>query len=157
LNDLLDLSVYVAYIEKLVTNDKIKRYLKENHSTLLSRIEHLLSQIANPGLDSEEDAVTVWSVKTAKERLPELMMECHKHGPQLIRRSSEPGVIVISTRRWRAALRRYPKLEEFVFQAKVTDHPNRSATHRSPPRAAKKAEISAGKGHRRRIHTKKPA
>jgi hypothetical protein len=140
LNDLLDLTIYIAYAEKLFGNARINRYIRKNHQPVLSRIERLLAEIRSSRIDLEEDIMTVWSIPRVKEELAELIRQCKTNGPQFIRTRHEPVVIVICLRRWRAILRRYPELEEFVFQAKIrrTGKSIQEETVKREARAAKK-------------------
>jgi hypothetical protein len=140
LNDLLDLTIYIAYAEKLLGNARINRYLRKNHQPVLSGIERLIAEVSSSKIDLEEEIMTVWSIPRVREELAELIRQCKTNGPQLIRTRHEPVVIVICLRRWRAMLRRYPELEEFAFQAKIcpTGKNIKEETVPRQPRAAKK-------------------
>jgi hypothetical protein len=116
LDDLLYLQTYIAYLDKLLVNARIHRYLVKNHHVTLSKIEKLIGSVKLATVDFEEDSMTVWSLARAQKDLAELIKQAQICGPQHIRKRHEPCVIVISTRRWNAMLRRYPELEEFFFQ-----------------------------------------
>lgn len=119
LNDLLDLTTYMAYVEKLLRNARINHYLKKHHQPVLGRMERLMAELRNSKIDLDDNTVTVWSYIRVKAEIEELIRQCKVNGPQYIRTRHEPVVIVITLRRWRAVLRRYPELEEFVFQKTI--------------------------------------
>jgi hypothetical protein len=116
LDDLLYLQTYITYIDKLLVNARIRRYLVKNHNVTLSKIEKLIASVKLSAVDLEEGSMTVWSLARAQKDLSELIKQAQTNGPQHIKKRHEPCVIVISTRRWNAMLRRYPELEEFFFQ-----------------------------------------
>ncbi|OAI57283.1 hypothetical protein AYO50_01780 [Acidobacteria bacterium SCGC AG-212-P17] len=116
LDDLLYLQTYITYIDKLLANTRIRRYLVKNHNVTLSHIEKLIAGLRLATVDLEEDSMTVWSLARAQKDLAELIKQAQTNGPQHIKKRHEPCVIVISTRRWNAMLRRFPELEEFFFQ-----------------------------------------
>jgi Phd_YefM. len=116
INDLLDLTTGVAYIERLLENTRIKRYLAKHHGAVLDRIEKLLAEVDSSRADPEEDMIMIWSVSRAKKDLDELIRRSRIDGPQMIKRVRWPVVVIVSIRRWRAMLRRYPELQEFFWQ-----------------------------------------
>jgi prevent-host-death family protein len=119
LDDLLFLTICLAYFEGLLGNVRINRYLRKNHEITLYRIEELVARIRLCGAESGEDTMTVWSISEARKELSKLVTEAQRNGPQLIRQRKQPIAIVVSMRRWNAMLRRHPELEEFFWQRKI--------------------------------------
>jgi hypothetical protein len=115
LDDLLCLTTCVAYVERLLRNIRISKYLHKNHGATLARVKELLARIRQTEDALEEGTMTVWSIALAKKKLGEIIMQAKNNGPQLIRTYGDPVVVVVSLRRWNAMLRRYPELEEFFW------------------------------------------
>jgi hypothetical protein len=82
----------------------------------LNKIEKLIAGVKLSTVDLEEGSMTVWSLARAQKDLAKLIKQAQTNGPQHIKKRHEPCVIVISTRRWNAMLRRYPELEDFFFK-----------------------------------------
>jgi prevent-host-death family protein len=119
LDDLLDLTACIAYVEELLENRRVSRYLGKNHATTLSQIDQVIATVRKSAAESEDGKMAAWSIARAKNDLDAVVKEAKTNGPQLIRARRFPVVVVVSIRRWNAMLRRHPELEGFFRQKTI--------------------------------------
>ena len=140
-NDLVDLTVGIAYLEALLKNARIRRYLERNHKTTLDTLEQLMQEVKGMPSDTE-GTVNLWSFTRAQKELSEVIHLSRTVGPQMIKNVRYPVVMVVSVRRWKKIMRRYPEIEELFW----------NPTRRIPP-----AKRNRSKGASSLLSKKGPA
>jgi prevent-host-death family protein len=105
---------YVTYFRSILQNEKVRGYLMTKHHQLLKNVELTLRDLAEQEKSAGSQVVPLWTVAKARKKLQDLVTLARTTEPQVIGHNKKPLVIVISARRWKAILRRFPQAEELA-------------------------------------------
>lgn len=111
---MIKLFSYVTYLRSILQNQKVRGYLMAKHHELLKNVELTLRELKDQDDSAESQAVPQWTVAKARKDLQALVTLARTTEPQVIGFNKKPLVVVISARRWKAIVRRFPQAEELA-------------------------------------------
>jgi prevent-host-death family protein len=111
----LECTVACRFLELLVENTHVNRYLSKYHTEMLQAMQALLADEKNPPSNrTKEDALKprIWTIPRARAGISELITQSQADGPQILTRNGRAKAVVISLPALKTLLRAKGKTPE---------------------------------------------
>jgi prevent-host-death family protein len=95
----LECTVACRFLELLVENTHVNRYLSKYHTAMLQAMQALLKDAKNPPSNrTREDALKprIWTIPRARAGISQLIAQSQTDGPQILTRNGRAKAVVIS-------------------------------------------------------------
>lgn len=108
---MLKLCSYATFLVSILQEREVRNYLMANHQQTFKALEVTLGLLQEQAKWAESQEISMWSIAAARKQLQVLVARARSTEPQVIGRFKTPLVVVISARRWKAILKRFPQAE----------------------------------------------
>lgn len=100
----LDCTVVCRYIESILKNTQVTRYLEANHRPIFLELQSIVEDSQQPSADeTEREAMKrrLWTITRASSHMQDLLRAVRENGPQVLSRNGKPTAVVVSLRQWK--------------------------------------------------------
>jgi prevent-host-death family protein len=105
----LTCTIAIHYLEALLGNANINRYLRKYHEQTLQDCDRVVEESRIPRSNETEADVMkkqMWTITRAKANMQELLRRTKKIGPQIITQSGRPTAVLVSLPEWKQLTKR---------------------------------------------------